>query len=77
MAADWHAYRKCPTCLVATGTACKSLSGTVVGGHPDKHEKALSEPHTRRPIRGTKKWREGLAERVCAEISRRDARAHA
>jgi len=45
---DWHAYRKCPTCLRPMGAACVSLSGLVVAGRPDGVEVQLEHAHVAR-----------------------------
>jgi hypothetical protein len=76
MTTDWSVYRKCPTCLVATGWACKALSGKVVNGHPDGCEHTLDEPHRTRPLRSATPGT-ALAYAIRAETRRRAAHADA
>jgi hypothetical protein len=82
---DWLLYRKCGTCHVWPGSACKSLSGKVVNGHPDGHEHTLAEPHGSRILRASIRHDSAqahspktcLACRIDAEARRRAAARHA
>lgn len=47
-AVDWTAYRACPTCKAASGEACRTMSGRVVGGRPDGAAQPLSHAHVAR-----------------------------
>jgi hypothetical protein len=82
-------YRKCTTCLAATGHPCKALSSTVQNGQPDRHEYTLDTPHAGRPLRAPRFHYMGaahqargcphcaLAEQVREELRRCQARADA
>jgi hypothetical protein len=41
----WQDWRACPVCRAKLGTACRSLSGRIVGGRPDGVAVELSTPH--------------------------------
>lgn len=48
---DWTAYRSCPVCKAATGTACAAMSGRIVGGQTDGIRTPLPRAHVARKRR--------------------------
>lgn len=44
-------YRQCPVCRAELGEPCKSMSGKVVNGYPDKVETLTIRPHAYRKRR--------------------------